>query len=61
LREADLVFFATEARDRVTHVGLYVGDGRFIHAPGRGKVVRVDHLSDDYYDRHFLAARSYLD
>jgi len=61
LREADLVFFADEARDRATHVGLYVGDGRFIHAPGRGKVVRVDYLSDDYYGRHFLAARSYLD
>jgi cell wall-associated NlpC family hydrolase len=61
LREADLVFFAIEARDSATHVGLYVGEGRFIHAPGRGKVVRVDHLSDDYYGRHFLAARSYLE
>jgi cell wall-associated NlpC family hydrolase len=61
LQEADLVFFAIDARDRATHVGLYVGDGRFIHAPGRGKVVRVDSISDDYYGRYFLAARSYLD
>jgi hypothetical protein len=60
LREADLVFFAIDARDRATHVGLYLGDGRFIHAPGRGKVVRVDSLWEDYYNRHFLAARSYL-
>jgi len=60
LREADLVFFAIEARDRATHVGLYVGDGRFVHAPGRGKLVRVDSLSDGYYGHHFLSARSYL-
>jgi cell wall-associated NlpC family hydrolase len=61
LREADLVFFATERRGRPSHVGLYIGDGRFIHAPSRGKVVRVDELDADYYRRHFLAARSYLD
>jgi hypothetical protein len=61
LREADLVFFATERRGRPSHVGLYIGDGRFVHAPSRGKVVRVDELDADYYRRHFLDARSYLD
>lgn len=60
LRKADLVFFATEGRGQPSHVGLFVGDGRFIHAPGRGKVVRIDALSQAYYRRHFLAARSYL-
>jgi len=60
LKQADLVFFATEGRGQASHVGLFVGDGRFIHAPGRGKVVRIDALSQGYYRRHFLAARSYL-
>ncbi len=60
LREADLVFFATESRNKPTHVGLYVGQGRFIHAPGRGKVVRVDELSASYYRQRFLGARSYF-
>lgn len=61
LREADLVFFATEAKGRPSHVGVYVGDGRFVHAPGEGKVVRVDELSSPYFARRFLNARSYLD
>ena len=61
LREADLVFFAIETKDRPSHVGLYVGDGRFVHAPGEGKVVRLDALSSPYYTRRFLSARSYLD
>ena len=60
LREADLVFFATEGGRRPTHVGLYIGEGRFIHAPGHGKVVRIDELSARYHQRHFLAGRSYL-
>jgi cell wall-associated NlpC family hydrolase len=61
LREADLVFFAIEAKGRPSHVGLYVGDGRFVHAPGAGKPVRLDELSSSYYQRRFLSARSYLD
>jgi cell wall-associated NlpC family hydrolase len=60
LQRADLVFFATESRHKPTHVGLYVGDGRFIHAPGHGGVVRINALADEYYQRRFLGARSYL-
>jgi hypothetical protein len=60
LQEADLVFFATAAGSRPTHVGLYVGDGRFSPAPGQGSVVRVDALADGYYQRHLLAGRSYM-
>jgi hypothetical protein len=60
LREADLVFFATGRDDRPSHVGLYIGQGRFIHAPGSGKVVRIDDLSQSYYDQRFLEGRSYL-
>jgi cell wall-associated NlpC family hydrolase len=60
LQQGDLVFFATESSGRATHVGLYIGDGRFIHAPGHGSVVRIDDLADSYYQRHFLSGRSYL-
>ena len=61
LKKADLVFFATERRSQPSHVGLFVGEGRFIHAPASGKVVRIDALSQTYYVSRFLAARSYLD
>lgn len=42
LQPGDLVFFG---RGRITHVGIYVGDGNFIHAPETGEVVRVQPLS----------------
>ena len=60
LKEADLVFFGTGRTGRVSHVGLYIGEGRFIHAPSSGKVVRIDDLSESYYERHFLGARTYV-
>jgi cell wall-associated NlpC family hydrolase len=61
LREADLVFFATGTGRGPSHVGLYIGDGRFVHAPGSGDVVRIDELSSSYYRPRFLSARSYLE
>lgn len=60
LLKGDLVFFATSGRDKVTHVGIYVGKGRFIHAPGRGKNIRVDSLSRSYYKKRYLGGREYL-
>jgi cell wall-associated NlpC family hydrolase len=60
LLKGDLVFFATSGRDKVTHVGIYVGEGRFIHAPGRGKNIRVDSLSRSYYKKRYLGGRAYL-
>jgi cell wall-associated NlpC family hydrolase len=60
LQEADLVFFATEDATKPTHVGLYAGEGRFIHATSRGDVVRVDALANSHYERRFLGGRSYL-
>jgi hypothetical protein len=61
LKDGDLVFFATSGGGRASHVGLYVGRGRFIHAPGRGKVVRVDDLAARYYEQRFLGGRSYVE
>ena len=60
LRQGDLVFFATKGGSRVTHVGLYIGDNRFIHAPRPGKTVRVASLSSRYFRRTYVGARSYL-
>lgn len=60
LQRGDLLFFATSGPGRVSHVGLYVGDGAFIHAPSRGKSIRKEQLSDSYYRKTFLGARTYL-
>lgn len=59
-RAGDLVFFATAGGARVSHVGLYLGQGTFIHAPRSGQGIRQDDLSDGYYRRAFLGARSYI-
>jgi len=60
LQEADLVFFGDEGATEPTHVGLYLGDGRFIHAPSAGGLVRIDALADSHYQRRFLGGRSYV-
>ncbi len=60
LARGDLVFFATAGGKRVSHVGIYVGDNRFIHAPGRGKYIRVASLSNKYYRKRYLGGRRYL-
>lgn len=60
LNKGDLVFFDTRKKGRVSHVGIYIGEGRFIHAPRKGKTVEVESLSTDFYRRTFMGARSYL-
>jgi cell wall-associated NlpC family hydrolase len=52
----DLVFFNTLGR-RYSHVGIYIGDGRFVHAPARGGRVRVEQISDPYWRARYNAAR----
>ena len=56
LRPGDLVFFDQQGR-KSSHVGIYVGDGRFVHAPSSGKRVRVDKLGKRYWQQHFAGAR----
>lgn len=55
LRQGDLVFFG--ARGRINHVGIYVGEGRFLHSPSTGKDVRVDSLTSGYWGGRFVQAR----
>lgn len=58
LATGDLVFFGS--RDSVTHVGIYVGEGRFVHAPSSGGTVRLDHLDGHYWRDHYSGAKRVL-
>ena len=60
LSEGDLVFFSTKKKGVISHVGIYIGMGQFIHAPGEGKEIRMESLSTDYYKNRFIGARTYL-
>lgn len=60
LRPGDLVFFNTLNRS-FSHVGIYLGEQRFIHAPSSNGKVRIDHLSDRYYAQRYEAARTFFD
>jgi cell wall-associated NlpC family hydrolase len=57
MAEGDLVFFRTTRGNRISHVGIYVGNGKFMHASsGKGRV-RTDSLSSSYYAKRFVTAR----
>lgn len=58
LRLGDLVFF--QERGKIFHVGLYVGEGRFVHAPRTGKRVELSSLSNGYWQSRFALARRLL-
>ena len=60
LQRGDLVFFATGSRGRVSHVGIYSGRGKFIHAPRKGKTIRTASLSSGYFNTRYVGARRYL-
>lgn len=57
MRSGDLVFFRTAGKKRISHVGIYLDDGRFIHAPSSGKVVRIDRLDEKYWAKRFAGAK----
>ena len=56
LRRGDLLFFDLEGKKN-SHVGIYLGEGRFIHAPSTGKHVRNDRLDSPYWKKHLSEAR----
>ncbi|MDQ3287096.1 MAG: C40 family peptidase [Pseudomonadota bacterium] len=58
LTAADLVFFGRPGK--VSHVGIYVGEGRFVHAPSSGGTVRLDHLDGHYWRDHYSGAKRVL-
>ncbi len=56
LQRGDLVFFNQEGK-RSSHVGIYLGNGEFVHAPSSGKSVHISTLGDRYWQNHFAGAR----
>ena len=56
LKPGDLVFFNTMRRT-FSHVGIYVGDDKFIHAPRTGALVRIDDMTQSYWAQRFTGAR----
>jgi len=60
LQAGDLLFFATSGGRRVSHAAIYVGEGRFVHAPSSGGTVRLDSLSNSYWQKNYLNARRVL-
>jgi len=59
LRPGDLIFFRID-RNTVSHVGIHVGGGEFIHAPGTGKTVRRDSLEQDWWRSRVMGVRRYF-
>ncbi|URQ62414.1 C40 family peptidase [Pantoea alhagi] len=57
LEKGDLVFFRINNRGAADHVGVYLGNGRFIQSPRTGKDIQISQLSDDYWQRHYVGAR----
>jgi len=55
LRPGDVLFFRV-APPKISHVGIYIGHGRFVHAPSSGKRVSYASLNDDYWSQHVVTA-----
>lgn len=60
IQPGDLVFFSAPDKKTSYHVGIYIGNNIFVHAPGRGRKVRKAALDNQYFSQHFLGARSFL-
>jgi cell wall-associated NlpC family hydrolase len=59
LQDGDLVFFGS-SEESINHVGIYVGNGRFVHAPRRGEEIRVTSVDESYFEKRFVGARRYF-
>jgi cell wall-associated NlpC family hydrolase len=59
LTDGDLVFFGSSV-DKISHVGIYVGGGNFVHAPKRGEDIKVTSVSESYFEKRFVGARRYF-
>jgi len=57
MKPGDLVFFHTRGRHHISHVGIYISNGRFIHSPNTGKSVEISSLDDGYWAKRFVGAK----
>ena len=60
LKAGDLVFFNTGGANKYSHVGLYIGNGEFIHAPSSGKTIKTEKLSSPFYAKNYLGAHTFF-
>ena len=60
LKAGDLVFFNTGGANKYSHVGLYIGNGDFIHAPSSGKTIKTEKLSSPFYAKNYLGAHTFF-
>jgi hypothetical protein len=60
LQKGNLVFFYTSGSGKISHVGIYAGNGQFIHAPGKGKKVRRSSLKSRYFKTRYAGAKTYF-
>lgn len=59
LKDGDLLFFGS-SESAINHVGIYVGNGKFVHAPKRGEEIKTAALDESYFERRFVGARRYF-
>lgn len=59
LLAGDLVFFGGSA-EQINHVGIYIGNGRFVHAPRRGDDIKISALDEPYFSKKFIGAKRYF-
>jgi cell wall-associated NlpC family hydrolase len=59
LMDGDLVFFGSSV-DKINHVGIYVGGGRFVHAPRRGDEIKISTIDEKYFAERFIGAKRYF-
>ncbi len=57
MKPGDLVFFRTHGKRRISHVGIYISNGRFIHSPTTGKSVEISSLDSGYWAKRFAGAK----
>jgi len=56
IQAGDLVFFKTSVSRQVSHVGIYLGNNKFIHAPSSGKRVKISSMKEKYWRKRFTGA-----
>ncbi|AZF49639.1 MULTISPECIES: C40 family peptidase [unclassified Pseudomonas] len=59
LKSGDAVFFKHNSGSRMNHVGVYIGDNQFIHAPRTGKSIRIDSLNNSYWNKSYFTAKRF--
>jgi gamma-D-glutamyl-L-lysine dipeptidyl-peptidase len=59
LKDGDLVFFGGSP-DSINHVGIFIGNGRFVHAPRRGDDIKISTMDDGYFVKRFIGAKRYF-